>query len=234
MYSTLVLFDIDGTLIAHAGALTPALNRYQMAIKATYGIDAIYDLKKYNGFIERAIAWDLLKDSGISREEFMKKFPMYVEHLRESLIELSHTLPLYVPIPDAVTLAEKLSQKPDVVVGVITGNAKRIAQWKLVYTGLTKYFSFGLYGDEADDRDQLAKLVFEKTKKELHQSFAPKNIVVIGDTIHDIRAGKVIGASTIAVTTGLHVSRDVLAAEKPDFLVDTLLDKQILTLFGLV
>ena len=233
-YNKLALFDIDGTLIAHAGALTPALNRYQMAIKATYGIDTIYNLKKYNGSIERAIAWDLLKDSGISRDAFLEKFPMYVEHLRESLMELSQKQPLYVPIPDAVTLAEKLSQKKDTAVGVITGNAKRIAEWKLVYTGLTPYFSFGLYGDEADDRNELAKLVFEKSKKELHQTFAPKDIIVIGDTIHDIRAGKAIGATTIAVTTGLHVAKNVLAHEQPDFLVDTLLDNAILTLFGLV
>jgi FMN phosphatase YigB (HAD superfamily) len=85
MYSKLALFDIDGTLIAHAGALTPALTRYQIALKATYGI-IIYNLTKYNGFIERAIAWDLLKDSGISRDEFWK---IYVRGPCASLVELA-------------------------------------------------------------------------------------------------------------------------------------------------
>jgi phosphoglycolate phosphatase-like HAD superfamily hydrolase len=56
---------------------------------------------------------------------------------------------------------------------------------------------------------------------------------VVIDTVHDIRAGKAIGATTIAVTTGLHVAKKVLAEEQPD-LVDTLLDGDILTLFGLV
>jgi hypothetical protein len=67
----------------------------------------------------------------------------------------------------------KLSQKPDGQ-WVITGNASRIAEWKLVYTCLTPILVW-LYGDEADDRNELARLVFEK-RKELHQTFRPEDM----------------------------------------------------------
>lgn len=234
MYKKLVLFDIDGTLIAHAGTLTDALARYDFAIKAAYGVNSVFDITKYNGFIERSIAWDLVRDSGITRDEFLHKFPMYVENLHQSLVELSRTHPLYVTIPDAVTLLEKVSTKDDIAIGVITGNAKRIGKWKLEATNLATFFDFGLFGDQADDRNELAKLVFEKARAHFGQTFKASDIIVIGDTVHDIRCGKAIGATTIAVTTGLHVPPATLAAENPDYLVDTLLDRRILTMFGLV
>jgi phosphoglycolate phosphatase len=233
MFSKLVLFDIDGTIIAHAGTIVRAVSRYDFAIKAAYGVDCVFDIQKYNGFIERSIVWDLIKDTGITRQEFLDKFSSYVDHLHTSLVELEKEGALYVTIPDAVTLVDTLSQRSDIALGVITGNAKRIAEWKLEKTNLAKYFSFGLYGDEADDRIELAGMVFEKAKAYFGQAFESKDIVVIGDTIHDIRAGKAIGAYTIAVTTGLHGPNDELAATEPDLLVDSLLDRKILTFFGL-
>ncbi len=233
MFSKLVLFDIDGTIIAHAGTIVRAVSRYDIAIKEAYGVDSVFDIQKYNGFIERSIVWDLIKDSGITHEEFLQKFSSYVEYLHKSLVELEKEGALYVTIPDAITLLAKLATIPDIALGVITGNAKRIAEWKLEKTGLAKYFSFGLYGDEADDRIELAGMVFEKAKAHFGQSFGREQIVVIGDTIHDIRAGEAIGAYTIAVTTGLHGPSAELAATEPDLLVDSLLDRKILTFFGL-
>jgi phosphoglycolate phosphatase-like HAD superfamily hydrolase len=47
--------------------------------------------------------------------------------------------------------------------------------------------------------------------------------MVIGDTVHDIRCARAIGALAIAVPTG-GSSRDALAAESPDLLLDNLAD----------
>ena len=137
-------------------------------------------------------------------------------------------------IPDAVVFVRLLKAKrPRVVRGILSGNARKIAQWKLSHTGLLKYFSFGLYGDEADDRIELAGQVFAKAKLELAMDLKPEEIVVIGDTVFDIRCGKGIGATTIAVTTGMHGSPEELAREKPDYLVNSLMDPTVLSLFSL-
>lgn len=45
--------------------------------------------------------------------------------------------------------------------------------------------------------------------------------VVVGDTEADVRAGKALGLRTVAVLTGLR-SRELLAAEAPDALLDTI------------
>ena len=76
------------------------------------------------------------------------------------------------------------------------------------------------------------KLVFEKAKRELHITFTATDIILIGDTVHDIRCGKAIGATTIAVTTGMHGDPKVLEAEKPDLLVTSLADPRVSSLFS--
>lgn len=229
-YKRLVLFDIDGTLVYHVDASMQGFKRFAYAIARVYGVPVTVDIASYNGTIDRQMAWDIVARQGISREVFLVKFPAYIAAMLEYLTEAARTHTLYEPIPDAVTLVSKLSVRNSAL-GLITGNAKRIAEWKMEHTGLAKYFSFGLFGDEADDRNALARLVFAKATKHFHQSFTGQNIVVIGDTVHDIRCGKAIGAATIAVTTGLHGSREPLAAEKPDLLVDSLMEKSVRDFF---
>lgn len=46
-----------------------------------------------------------------------------------------------------------------------------------------------------------------------------ENTYYVGDTSGDVREGKAAGVKTIAVTWGWH-SREMLAAAKPDFLID--------------
>jgi phosphoglycolate phosphatase-like HAD superfamily hydrolase len=48
-------------------------------------------------------------------------------------------------------------------------------------------------------------------------------VIVIGDTLHDISCGRSIDARCIAVPTG-HTTADVLRTGNPDVLVETLED----------
>lgn len=228
----LVLFDIDGTLIYHADSFHFE-EQYEHAMEKVYGVKHPFVMHVYNGTVERYIAWDMARQHGITRSEFLKKFPQYIEAMHDLLESKVGKEKLFVPIGSAVSLVEKLASHDDWILGIITGNAERIARWKLEHTGLSSYFHFGLFGDAADDRMELAGMVFEKAKKQLGVDLAPQDIVVIGDTIYDIRCGKAIGAKTIAVTTGFHIERETLAAEKPDYLVDSLLNPRILSLFSL-
>ena len=49
----------------------------------------------------------------------------------------------------------------------------------------------------------------------------PRKVLVVGDTPHDIACAKHIGAVSLAVATGT-ISREVLAAAHPDYLMDSL------------
>lgn len=228
----LVLFDIDGTIIFHLKTHRFE-DQYEFGFKQVFGIDAPFDLAKFNGTVDRQNSWEIVREYGVSRETFLRKFPEYVKVMHEVLSSRGKKQTLYTPIPDALALIKKLHTQKNIFLGVITGNAQRIAKWKLAHTGLLSYFPFGLYGDEAESRAELAGLVFEKAKKELGIVFEASQIVVVGDTVHDIRCGKAIGAVTVGVTTGRHGHKDVLSPEYPDYVVDTLLDARILSLFSL-
>ena len=54
-------------------------------------------------------------------------------------------------------------------------------------------------------------------------TFAPTDVVVIGDTPHDIDCARAFGAVAIAVSTGQY-TRAALLAESPDHLFDDLGD----------
>lgn len=228
----LVLFDIDGTLIYHVG-LRKWNEQYKHGMRVTYGVSEPQDYSKYNGSVEMHMAWDIAQKYGVSRGDFLTKFPSYIQSMIEHLDDWRKRGPVFQPIPEAVNLVGKLLKRKEYILGVLTGNAKRIADWKLSHTGLLKHFSFGLYGQEADDRISLAKLVFTKAKRELGEDFAPQDIIVIGDTVYDIRCAKAIGARVIAVTTGMHGDPAVLEKELPDLLVTSLADLRVSSLFSL-
>jgi phosphoglycolate phosphatase-like HAD superfamily hydrolase len=71
----------------------------------------------------------------------------------------------------------------------------------------------GVFGDDHWDRYELPALAVARARAELGLEFAGKQVVIVGDTIHDIGCGQKIGARAIAVGTGHAESRArVLAA----------------------
>ncbi|HUJ77296.1 MAG TPA: HAD family hydrolase, partial [bacterium] len=54
-------------------------------------------------------------------------------------------------------------------------------------------------------------------------------VAMIGDGVNDVRAGKAAGVCTVALTCGVG-SRQALAAEAPDFLLDSAADLKRLLL----
>lgn len=230
----LVLFDIDGTLIRPLTQRT-ALARFPYAIKETFGIDVAVDVETwgFNGVVDRGILWELVKEKGVSKKDFLLRLPAMMKLFTHFLEDLSLRESLYEPISDARRLVDIVAVAPHLHIGVITGNLGDAAWWKLHYTGFHGYFSFGLFGHEADTRNSLAKKVFVKAQQHFGNTFSPKDIVVVGDTVHDVLCGKAIGAVTIAVTTGWKLNREALLAQKPDLLVDSLMDERVLTLLGL-
>src|SRR5580765_308442 len=131
--TTLVLFDIDGTLIQSGRAGVRGMNR---AFDRLYGRPAALDGVPVAGRCDRIIVMDAMRGIGIDPidQEIVRLRDAYFEHLREEIgrpvAEPSGILPGVLPLIDA------LEQRPDVVVALLTGNFVGGARIKLGHFGL--------------------------------------------------------------------------------------------------
>jgi phosphoglycolate phosphatase len=217
MQKRLLLFDIDGTLIHSGGAGVRAL---KSAFKERFGVaDDLHGIE-IAGMTDSGIVVSILKKNDI---------PATNENVGAFLDSYVHFLSCELPrrkgklLPGVLDLLEKLKSRPQLVLGLLTGNVSRGARLKLEHYGVWHFFEFGAFADDHQDRNRLGSFARARAKEKHGREFSPSQIDVIGDTPRDIACGKAIGARTIAVATGTW-SREELAKYQPDFLIDDLSD----------
>lgn len=120
----------------------------------------------------------------------------------------------YKVAPGVEHLLEALNSRPDVRLGLGTGNMERGARIKLGPSGLNRFFRFGGFGSDAQDRARVLRLGARRSGVR----FRGRDVVVIGDTPLDVQAGRKAGFRTVAVATGWD-SPDDLRRAKPDRLM---------------
>jgi phosphoglycolate phosphatase-like HAD superfamily hydrolase len=109
---------------------------------------------------------------------------------------------------------------------LLTTNLRAGAEAKLRSVDLWDYFDGSLcggFGDAHTEKWAAARAVIGAAETRLGRPIQPRNIVVVGDSVYDIRSAKRIGARQIAVATGF-TSSEVLAVEEPEYLFDDLAD----------
>ena len=217
-----LLFDIDGTLISSGNAGTKALNR---ACWAVHQIANAAERIRLDGKTDRAIVREILehspeKSAGKNIEQLIDQtLEQYLEFLPEE-VEQSLT---YQVLPGIKKILDIAEDHKDFVLGLATGNLKSGAKIKLNRADLNPYFSFGGFGCDSEDRPEVVKTAFFRGQEYSGEKILEENTYVIGDTHHDITAGKSLGVKTIAVTTGSY-PKDHLANYKPNFLFNDLSD----------
>jgi phosphoglycolate phosphatase-like HAD superfamily hydrolase len=220
--------DIDGTLVSTGGAGQAA---FAVTLAKDFGITNVTTSGvPFAGRSDRAIALDLFGLYGIeATPEIWNKFHLgYVKRLEEVLPTYNGRV-----LPGVVSLLEQLESRGDVALCLLTGNVHEAARRKLEYYELWDWFPFGGFGDEHTDRNDIAAAALAAAREHLNGdgSAAHGQLIVIGDTLNDIRCARSIGARCVAVPTG-QTSADTLRGGQPDLLVDTLEDAAaVLALF---
>ncbi len=211
----IVLFDIDGTLLNAGRGPVRAILR---AMEEVYGVEDLLSLKgkyAFAGKTDPEIVRDLLLLKGCSPEAvesgFEKVFDLYIHYLRQFMAEDDSA---YLH-PGVLRLVRELKDRREVNTGILTGNIERGAEIKLGHFDLRKYFSIGVYGSDSSDRNDLPGILLEKARKLTGYPYTGSEIVIVGDSIFDIRCAGTVGARAIAVVTGT-TSREALEAEGPD------------------
>jgi phosphoglycolate phosphatase-like HAD superfamily hydrolase len=91
--------------------------------------------------------------------------------------------------------------------------------------GIKKYFSGIISGDEPDCIKPTAcpiNMVFDQFRLE-DRTVNRERIMIIGDMDIDIKAGKLAGIKTCAVTYGIGKKEDIIEAG-PDFIIDSIIE----------
>ncbi|GAB5558515.1 MAG: HAD family hydrolase [Synoicihabitans sp.] len=208
----LLLWDIDGTLLATSGAGVKAL---EASLSAEFLAGEPADLSDIDlaGRTDRWIAREIFQKYRIehSSAQVDRLLNLYIEKLPSYLNSLTSVLP---GVREILAEAENRS---DVVQGLLTGNLARGAAAKLRHFDLWEYFPFGAFSDDSAIRNELGPHALRRAKEYSGHDFDPSDVWIIGDTPHDIECGKVIGARTLAVATG-HYDLELLRSHKPDAL----------------
>ncbi len=210
----IVLFDIDGTLIASGGAGKAALEK---ALAEEFGITHLIEKLQLSGRTDRAIMTDLfrlhaLDDTPANHERLIGA---YLRNLPECLTTRGGRV-----LPGIAALLDVLGRRDDVAVGLLTGNVRAGAKVKLGHFGLYDHFAFGGFGDLHLDRDEVAREALAEVERRFNGRHSPDRIWVIGDTPLDIRCARAIGARAVAVATGWHSEAELTAHEPDLFLTD--------------
>jgi phosphoglycolate phosphatase-like HAD superfamily hydrolase len=211
------LFDIDGTLISSGGAGKAAL---EAALASEFGIDQLIEKLELSGRTDRAIIRDIfrmhaLEETPTNRQRLIDG---YLLHLPRCLATLKGRV-----LPGIQPLLVQLGGRPDVAVGLLTGNVRAGARVKLGHFGLYEHFTFGGFGDHHLNRDDVAREALAEVRQCLNGHCDPNRIWVIGDTPLDVQCARAIGARAVAVATGWH-SHEELAEHQPDLLLTDLAD----------
>lgn len=193
-----LLFDIDATLIRTHGAGMRAMER---AFQEVMGWDDLLSRVSPAGMTDPAIADALsrtYRGYAMTPEEKEKVFATYLDYLQQE-VDASRDMEV---LPGIRAFLEEASQDSQLLLGLGTGNLEAGAKIKLSRAELNHYFVFGGFGSDALLRPEVLAAAVKKAEVLLERSIAPQEVLVIGDTPHDIRAGKAIGAHTVAVATG--------------------------------
>jgi phosphoglycolate phosphatase-like HAD superfamily hydrolase len=207
------LFDIDGTLLLTDGAARESFSR---ALGDLMGIDDDLRDVAFAGRVENAILADILARHGVRFADGQEArfWERVYANMRAALHPGRGRL-----MPGVVELLDAIAAEPAWVVGLLTGNRSEMARIKLDHFGLADRFLFGGFGEQADDRNTLARALVSRV--EASYGVPPARCVVVGDTEHDVACARAAGAQVVAVATGW-TSRETLAACAPDLMLDDL------------
>lgn len=205
----LLLFDIDQTLVNTGGAGLRALDRAcQKLFQIEHAMDGISPHGKTDPAIVREILRVRFKNPSPSAREIDTILESYLSFLKDEV----HLSSGYRVLPGIVSLLDHLVAHRDAVLGLATGNIEMGGRVKLERGDLNRYFDFGGFGSDAEDRSELVRKAAVRAADKSGASFRADYTFVIGDTPLDIDAGKRAGFKTVGVATGSYSVEQLLAA----------------------
>jgi phosphoglycolate phosphatase len=215
MQKTLILWDIDGTILHSTGAGMKALNA---ALKTVFGVSGSFEGIEFAGRTDPIIIRQIFSRFGI--EYSPGNFARYVDGYAAALPGMLAANNARI-LPGVAQILGRAAEHPGVAQGLLTGNLRRGAEIKLGFHGLWSYFPFGAFADDSEIRNELGPHAHRRAKGHWGADFPVERVWIVGDTPHDVACARAFGARALAVATGSSSASD-LAAHRPDAVLESL------------
>jgi phosphoglycolate phosphatase-like HAD superfamily hydrolase len=208
----LLLWDIDGTLLTTGRAGLLAWERAFAEVTGSTSFPAV----RPDGLTDHQIGAWLLEQAGAD--------PALIDRLVARYeAQLGDALPLrqgrVLDNVEAVLQALRRDH-PDTRSWLLTGNTASGGAAKLRHYGLDAYFPWGAFSERVEPRANIARRAWARAIGDL-PALTPEQVLVIGDTPHDIECANAIGTRVLAVASNVH-SRAELEAHHPWLVADRL------------
>ncbi len=203
MKPTVVLFDIDNTILWTGGAGSRAM---ALAFRDLYGIEDGFRGVEFSGRTDTAIFRDALRAHGLLDGHFEEELRRFKEAYFARLPFTLRSATGGGVYPGIRELAERLRER-GAAVGLETGNFRESGLLKLRHFGVDALFRDGGFGDDAEDRAELVRIAIRRLQPD-----GDADVYVVGDTPHDIAAAKANGAFALGVATGKSSVAELRAA----------------------
>lgn len=210
MTPKLVIFDMDGTLIDSQEVIHAA-----MAIAFRDRGHAVPDLAAVRQIVGLSLDHAVARlRPDLDAAEVIATANRY----KDAFVELrartggEGDAPLY---PGAIEALSALKARPEVVMGVATGKARRGLDHAYAAHGIGHYFTTHQTADNHPSKPHpaMARAACDET------GIDPDHAVMVGDTTYDIEMGRAAGCRTIGVAWGYH-DADCLRAAGADTVID--------------
>ena len=210
------LFDIDETLVHTGGS---GARSWTYAFQKLYGISADIGRHSSVGETDPVVVRKTFQATlhrNPKPDELGRLFAHYLLHLSKDI----RRSPGYRVLDGVEETLRKLVGA-GVTLGIVSGAMEGAARTKLARGDLNRFFVFGGYGSDSQDRAALTRVALDKAACLHNVLLEPDDTFVIGDTPHDVEAAKAVGAVAVAVASG-RASEDELHAAGADHVLPTL------------
>jgi phosphoglycolate phosphatase-like HAD superfamily hydrolase len=214
--SLAILFDIDGTLIDTGGAGAAS---WRLAFDELYGIPA--DIGKFTdtGMTDPAVGRQTF-EGALNREpernEFTKLMERRLHYLRQTVEESDG----YRVLAGVDQLLPKLIEE-GYLLGLVTGNLEAAAHIKLHRAKLNRFFSFGGYGSDSEERGEVTKIALRRATLVYGEEVEPDQAFSVGDTPLDVTGAHAAGIECVGVGSH-HYDADQLREAGADYAITSL------------
>ena len=207
MQPTVLLFDVDGTLVTTGGVGRRAL---EIAFERSFGRRDACKTFGLDGMTDRAIVRTGMQAIGVEPTEALID-QVLVDYLLVLADEVASapdaTYRVHAGMAETV---DRARSRREVAVGLGTGNIREGARIKLERVGIYDRFAFGGFGCDAEDRIALIRRGAERGAALLGVPPEECRMVIIGDTPKDVAAAQAIGAECVGVGTGSFTAEQLL------------------------